>query len=53
MRCFGKKRTRLLLRYGEPIQSDDPKFLLQTCQDWIDEQIIELRREHDIGGAIL
>lgn len=49
LRCFGKKRTRLFLRYGPPMTDDAPDALLRRCQDWIDEQIIELRREHDIS----
>lgn len=49
MRCFGKSRTRLLLRYGQPIQGEDAKELLHKCQSWIDEQILEIRRANDIA----
>ena len=49
LRCFGKKRTNIFLRYGPPMLDDDPKALLKKCQDWIDQQITDIRREHDIS----
>ena len=51
MRCFGKKRTHILLRYGPPLTSDDAKQLAAQTQRWVDEQIAEMRRTHDIRQA--
>ena len=52
MRCFGKKRTHIYLRYGQPVSGDDPGQLVRTCQEWINQQIAEMRRAHDIGPTI-
>ena len=48
IRCFGKRRTHIVLRYGQPVSGDDASELLKTCQTWIDQQIIEIRREHKV-----
>lgn len=45
IRRFGEKNMRVAVRYGEPIQSEDPDFLLRETQEWIDAQIPLLRRE--------
>lgn len=50
MRCFGKKRTHILLRYGPPMMADNAKDLVIQCQKWIDEQVDEMRRTHTITG---
>jgi len=42
---FGEKNMRVSVRYGPPLHSDDPDFLITQTQHWIDEQIPEMRRE--------
>lgn len=45
IRRFGEKNMRVAVRYGAPLTSDDPAFLLSETQKWIDAQIPEMRRE--------
>lgn len=45
IRRFGEKHMRVAVRYGAPLYSDDPVFLLSETQKWIDAQIPEMRRE--------
>lgn len=45
IRRFGEKNMRVAVRYGAPLTSDDPDFLLAETQKWIDAQIPEMRRE--------
>ena len=45
IRRFGEKNMQVAVRYGAPLCSDDPGFLLSETQKWIDAQIPEMRRE--------
>lgn len=43
-RSFRKKHIRLRLRYGAPIASDDPEELLRSARQWIENQLLAMRR---------
>lgn len=45
VRTFGRKRTFVKIRYGEPIVSDDSAVLLAQTKRWIDENSIKIRAE--------
>ena len=45
IRRFGEKNMFVAVRYGEPIRSDDPEFLLRETQNWMDAQVSGMRRE--------
>lgn len=45
IRRFGQKNMQVAIRYGDPLYSDDPQFLLAETQKWMDAQIAEMRRE--------
>lgn len=47
MRVFGKKKTRMMIRYGEPVLSSDQKYLVETTKNWIDENMLAIRQEFD------
>ncbi|MBI5916558.1 MAG: 1-acyl-sn-glycerol-3-phosphate acyltransferase [Bacteroidetes bacterium] len=47
MQSFGKKETHVRIRYGQPIRSEDGKFLLDTCKKWIDDNMAIIRAEFD------
>jgi 1-acyl-sn-glycerol-3-phosphate acyltransferase len=44
---FGKRETPIRIIYGDPIRSDNSWTLLRQAQSWIDEHILEIRREWD------
>ena len=44
---FGKPKTIVKVVFGPPIASDNAWTLLRTSQQWIDEKILEVRREWD------
>lgn len=48
MKNLAKARTRIRISVGEPIQSDNAWSLLRQSQQWINDEIIELRK--DWGG---
>ena len=50
LRCFGKKTTWVKIRYGQPIVSESADEIIQTARQWIDESMLELRREFDREG---
>ncbi len=43
--CFGKRRTDVILSYGEPIESTDWEKLLTQSKTWIDQELLVLRKE--------
>jgi len=45
LKTFGKKRTRVKVRFGKPIRGEDREVLLQQVQHWIDENMVALREE--------
>jgi len=47
MRCFGKKRTNVKIRYGQPLRSDDIDFLVRSTKQWIDENMLAIRQAFD------
>ncbi len=44
---FGKKHTPVRILFGPPVASDNAWTLLRTCQQWIDEHIVEVRKDWD------
>lgn len=42
LQMLRQKKTRIKIRYGEPIYSDDNKILLAATQNWINEQVKEM-----------
>lgn len=40
-REFGKWSVTCRVRYGQPLTGDNPEKLLETCQNWIDNQLVE------------
>ena len=46
-RCFSKKETRVKIRYGTPLYSNDADYLLKQTQQWIDENMVEIRDEFE------
>lgn len=47
LRCFGKKRTYVKIKYGEPIKSDSVDFLVAESKKWIDENMLAIRQEFE------
>ncbi|MEZ4962349.1 MAG: lysophospholipid acyltransferase family protein [Saprospiraceae bacterium] len=50
IRCFGKKRTHIKIRYGQPVSSGDLNFLMETSKKWIDETMKDIRAEFEAGA---
>lgn len=42
---FGEKNMDVRVRYGVAMRSNDAEALLNNTQKWLDEQIVEMRRE--------
>jgi lyso-ornithine lipid O-acyltransferase len=47
LRCFGKKRTYVKIRYGQPVMSDDINYLVTESKRWIDENMLGIRQEFE------
>ncbi len=48
MRCFGKKRTYIKIRYGQALPpGNNPSELLASTQAWVNRSLAELRQEFD------
>lgn len=47
LRCFGKPRTYVKIRYGKPIKSDNVEEMVRTAKEWIDENMLIIRQEFD------
>jgi len=47
LRCFGKKKTRVKIRYGSAMTGSDAKSLVQQARQWLDENMVQMRREFD------
>jgi 1-acyl-sn-glycerol-3-phosphate acyltransferase len=43
--CFGKKKTFVKIRYGEPLAADDLNFLMDASKTWIDATMRDIRAE--------
>ena len=52
IRCFGKKNMFAKVRYGQPVISDNADQLLETTKKWIDENMLEMRRDFDKSSAM-
>lgn len=39
MKCFRRQTIPIRFVYGEPLKSEDGKWLMETAKDWIDEQL--------------
>lgn len=48
IRCFGRKRMYIKIRYGEPIFSDNTDELVKMAKDWIDENMLAIRQEFEL-----
>ena len=44
---LSKPTTNVTLSYGESLRSDDPVKLMTKCKEWIDNELIILRKEYD------
>ncbi len=45
LKTFSKNRTKVKVRFGQPIRGEDGEILLQQVQQWIDENMVALREE--------
>ncbi|HEB62294.1 MAG TPA: 1-acyl-sn-glycerol-3-phosphate acyltransferase [Bacteroidetes bacterium] len=45
LECYSKPKSYIRLHYGDPIRSKDPEELLRLSQKWIDEKLLELRKD--------
>ena len=45
LECFGKRNTYARVRFGTPIKGTDANELLFSSKQWIDEQLVELRKD--------
>lgn len=43
--CFGKKKTHMRLSYGPPLKSDSGEELLQLSKQWIDKELLRIRKD--------
>ncbi len=41
--CFSQKKVYARLRYGQPIQSNDPQFLMDAVKTWMDGALMDMR----------
>ncbi len=44
---FGKARTHIEIRYGQPLKSGNSWTLMRQTQSWINDQIIDMRQSWD------
>jgi lyso-ornithine lipid O-acyltransferase len=47
LRNFGKKRSYIKIRYGQPMQSTDIDYLANETKRWIDENMLGIRQEFE------
>ncbi len=47
--CFGKKNTHVRLSYGPKITGDNAEELMQKSKQWIDEELLRLRKNWHNG----
>jgi len=47
LQSYGKWQTKVKVSYGEPIEGSDKKLLMEATKEWIDGQLIEMRRAFD------
>lgn len=47
-RTFGKKRSYVKIRYGEPITGDKVDELVKQTKDWIDKNMLDIRQEFEL-----
>lgn len=47
LRCFGKKRTFVKMRYGQPISGSDAQALARQARLWLNENMVQMRQEFD------
>lgn len=45
VRTFGRRKTRVKIRYGEPVISDDSSVLIAETKNWIDNNLVKMRSE--------
>ncbi len=48
-RFFSKRKTRIKVRYGEPIFGKDVESFRDECRVWIDKNLLEMQEE--LGGV--
>lgn len=44
VRRFGEKNMYVYVRYGPPMQHSDPQILMEEARQWIDNQLVDIRR---------
>ena len=42
--CFGKRKTNIRISYGTAIFSENPTELMQQSKDWIDHELLKIRK---------
>ena len=42
--CFGKRNTYIKVSYGPKLTSDSPEILMQKSRQWIDSELLRLRK---------
>ncbi len=45
VKVLGQKKIHAKIIIGEPIKSDDARFLMRTSREWVNEQILRMRKE--------
>ena len=45
LECFAKPTTEVNVSFGKAISGNNPRFLLAQSQNWIDDQLIQFRKE--------
>lgn len=45
VKTFGRKKTRVKIRYGQPIISGDSSVLIAETKNWIDDNLVKMRAE--------
>ncbi len=48
---FGKARSCCTIAFGPPMRADNTMELLHNTQNWINERLVEVRREYDEGNG--
>jgi hypothetical protein len=41
---FGKPFTYVKMSFGEPIESNDPVFLMEESKKWVDMKLLEMQK---------
>lgn len=50
LNCFGQKRQRCLVAFGEPVRSDDPDFLMEKTRSFIDSTLADFQEKQSAAA---